>query len=87
MVGFIWNGAEFTRIPFLQVPEAVRLEENLYSCIPRPKPHTLTHTVKDSRWCEPQGERGQFTKRINLIEYQQLAVSMAKLSGGPPISE
>lgn len=87
MVAFKWNGSEFSRIPFLQVPEGIRREENVYSCIPNPRSNKLTSQTKDKQWCEPSGDEGQFVKKINLSDYQQLAIQFAKLDGGLPISD
>lgn len=87
MVAFKWTGAEFSRIPFLQVPEGIRREENVYSCIPNPRSRKLTSQIKDKQWYEPSGDEGQFVKKINLSDYQQLAIQFAKLDGGLPISD
>jgi hypothetical protein len=87
IVSFTWSNEAFVRVPLQQVPERIRVEENIYPCVPNPLPEMLTLKVKDDYWCLPQGERNQFGRRINLDEYNRLATSMARLSGGPPISE
>ena len=87
MVALKWTGTEFVRIPFLQVPEKIRQAENVYPCIPTPKLSIVTIKAKDDKWCEPTGDKGQFSKLINLYDYQQLAIQFARLDGGLPISD
>ena len=87
MVAFIWTGSEFARIPFLQVPEAIRQDENVYSCVPVPKPKKLLLLTKEKTWCPASGDKGQFVRQINLKAYQELAVSFARLDGGKPLSD
>ena len=33
-VAFAWNGSEFLRVTFLQLPSLIRQEENVYACVP-----------------------------------------------------
>lgn len=87
MVAFIWNGTEFQRIPFLQVPEALRKEENIYPCVPKAPRHKLTVNAKNLHWCPPTGDNGQFTKQINLQEYVELALRYSRRDGTKPITE
>jgi hypothetical protein len=87
LVAFVYRSGEFQRIPFLSVPEPLRAEENIYSCLP-PIPSTRhTLRMKSAKWCSPSGDKGQFVKTINLYEYQKLAIQFAELSGGLPISD
>lgn len=87
MVAFNWNGTEFQRIPFLQLPEKLRKEENVYSCIP-PKPRNiLTISKKNEHWCPAVGDKKQFTKQINLQEYVDSAIRYSRRDGGKPISD
>ncbi|MBA3059318.1 MAG: hypothetical protein KJ614_05895 [Gammaproteobacteria bacterium] len=87
MVAFKWTTNEFVRIPFLQVPEIFRQEENVYSCVPNPRSRSLTLKIKDQTWCEPSGDKGQFAKRIDLPAYKKLADDMAALSNWTNRSE
>lgn len=87
MVGFKWTGNEFVRLPFLSLPEEIRQEENIYSCIPSDFSHHLTMREKDRTWCTPSGQNEQFKKLIDLREYQRHADSMAKISNWQNRSE
>jgi len=87
MVAFQWTGIDFVRVSFMQLPESIRQEENLYSCIPDQKLKVLRIAVKDQRWCDPSGDNGQFVKKINLPAYQELAIGFARAAGYKPISE
>lgn len=87
VVGFEWSGTEFVRIPFLQVPAAIRQEENIYPCVPTPVPHQLVLGLKDTKWCPIRGDKWKFGKAIKLSDYQSLALFYAELDGGKPVSE
>lgn len=87
MVGFQWAGNEFKRIPFLQVPEKIRQEENVYSCVPDSRLNSLSLQVKDMSWCKPAGDDGQFVRMIDLPAYKKLADDMAALSNWTDRSE
>jgi hypothetical protein len=87
IVAFSWNGHEFERIPFTQVPPELRLQENIYRCIPAGHPKLLTLADKEKSWCPPDGDQKQFTKKINIDAYLRAGSKMAILSGGPPLSE
>lgn len=79
MVAFQWNGVEFDRIPFLQVPEQVRQEENVYPCIPLSTSGKLEATYKETTWCPPRGDKGQLTKRLDLSIYSKVADEWAAI--------
>jgi len=87
LVAFIWTGSEFVRTPFLGVPEALRQEENVYSCIPENRRTVLTTKQKNDSWCPPKGDDKQFTKQINLPAFQALAIRYSRRSGGLPLTE
>lgn len=87
MVAFKWVGIEFSRVPFLQVPEAIRKYENVYSCIPFERYKQLSLSTKERAWCDPSGEEGQFVKQINLAAYQKLAIGFARADGKVPKSD
>lgn len=87
MVAFLWRDGEFQRIPFMQVPEAIRQEENAYPCVPSPRPRTLTLLSKDRVWCEPSGDNGELGKVIDLVAHRKLANEMAALSNWTDRSE
>lgn len=86
IVAFSWEGLGFGRIPFASVPESIRQEENVYRCLPM-KGGLVDIKWKDSNWCEPIGDKGQFTKLINLPEYQQASVRFARRGGRVPSSD
>ena len=87
MVGFLWSGNEFSRIPFLDVPARLRVEENVYPCIPRITSKKISIGEKSENWCPPEGDSMQFTKVIDLVAYQALAARYSRRSGGAPISD
>lgn len=79
MVAFKWSGSEFERIPYLQVPEAARFEENLYPCIPSPLKKRLTISTKDATWCPPRGDKGQLGKTLDINVYTRAADEWATI--------
>lgn len=87
MVGFAWNGSDFARVPFLSIPEALRREENIYPCLPKERGKTLTAKEKDENWCPPSGDKGQFSRKINLPAFQALANEYSRFAGGKPSSD
>lgn len=87
MVAFKWNGVDFERVPFSQLPETVRQEENIFPCVPQIRHQFFSLTMKNKDWCPPSGDKGQLTKKINLDAYQALATTYARLDGGSTISE
>jgi hypothetical protein len=87
LVTFIWTGSEFVRTPFLGVPEALRQEENVYSCIPENRRTVLTTKQKNDSWCPPKGDDKRFTRQINLPAYQALAIRYSRRHGRLPITD
>lgn len=87
MVGFVWNGHEFVRTPFLSIPKQAREEENVFSCVPETRGTLLTVRQKNDHWCPPKGDEGQFTRKLNLIAFQEAAVRYSRRAGGKPSSE
>ena len=87
MVAFIWNGSGFQRIPFLDVPEVIRKEENVLSCLPEQRAATISLALKAGWWCPPKGDKQQFTKQIDLRAYEALAISYSRRSGGSPLTD
>lgn len=73
MVAFSWDGKGFSRIPFLQIPETSRQEENLFSCVPDSKPKKLYVSEKESKWCPARGDKGELGKILNLSVYTGVA--------------
>ncbi len=73
MVAFKWNGLDFERIPFMQVPEQVRKEENIFSCIPAAKPSKLLLSSKESIWCPARGDKGQLGRFLDIPIYSRVA--------------
>ena len=87
LVAFSWNGSVFERLPFLSIPEESRQEENVYSCIPTLREKNLNIKFKDSSWCPPKGDDGQFIRQINLAAYQAAAIRYSRRAGGKPSSD
>jgi hypothetical protein len=87
MVGFLWNGNDFDRIPFLNIPERLRTTENVFPCIPEGSKKLVSVSQKNDAWCPPMGDNGQFKKAIDLQAYQALSIRYSRRSGGLPISD
>jgi hypothetical protein len=87
MVGFVWAGSEFGRVPFMQVPESIRFEENVFPCTPPNKSRMVGLSEKNAKWCDPMGDSNQFVKRIDLNAYRELSIRYSRRSGGTPVSE
>jgi hypothetical protein len=88
LVAFKWDGAQFVRIPFLDVPDVLRRSENTYPCVPASLPSTLTVAAKERNWCpERGGEKWKFGRRINLGDYEALSLFYASLANQQPRSE
>lgn len=80
MVAFKWSGETFARLPFTQVPDAIKQEENVFSCVPEQHSRPLHLEAKDKQWCPPSGDKGQFVRRIDLVAYKALGDEMASLA-------
>lgn len=87
MVAFTWDGNEFQRIPFIEVPETLRREENVYPCVPGDVHVVLTLADKAEQWCPPRGDQGKLTRKINLQEYAAVANAFSKLANQRPMTE
>lgn len=87
IVAFVWNGKEFQRIPFMEVPAALREEENIFPCVPA-RPHGgLTLAQKATEWCPPRGDRRQLGKRIDASEYAAVAAAFSRLANQTPMTD
>jgi hypothetical protein len=76
MVGFIWQGSAFERIPFLSLPVAIREAENVFPCLPREANFTsnkLLLSEKDMTWCLRRNDSGKSSQNIDILEYKALA--------------
>jgi len=78
MVAFEWRNGGFRRIPFLDVPEILRSEENVYPCVPIPL-RNISLSEKLERWCPPRGDKGRLTKNLDLKTYREVADEWASL--------
>ena len=87
LVGFIWAGESFERVSFLSIPEEIREQENIFSCLPAPGLTNLTLDLKERKWCDPAGDKQQFGREISLKEYQALAIRYSRRSGGMPLTD
>lgn len=79
MVAFLWKDTGFERIPFLEVPENIRREENVYPCVPKPMVAKVGIPEKSSSWCQPRGDKGQLTRTLDLNVYSEVADEWAEL--------
>jgi hypothetical protein len=86
LVAFQWDGKDFVRIPFLDVPVELRQQENIYPCTPQPRQSKLTLTYKAAQWCPERGDKWKFGKQINLQNYQELSLFYAGLANAKPMS-
>ena len=73
MVALLWNGNDFVRIPFLQVPSIARLMENVFPCVPDLKKTKFYVDEKESKWCPARGDKGELGKFLDLSVYTGLA--------------
>jgi hypothetical protein len=87
LVAFSWNGQTFVRIPFLSVPEAIRREENLYSCVPENRSRLVDIQIKAKEWCPVIGDRWKFGKAIKLDDYIALANFYARLRNATTVTD
>jgi hypothetical protein len=87
LVAFQWNGSQFERILFLSVPERLRQEENVFSCVPAGPPKLLTLDQKQKQWCPVRGDKWRFGKSIFLADYAGLASFYAGLDNTQPQSD
>ena len=87
MVAFVWKNDSFQRIRFLDLPEVLRQEENIYPCVPEDRSKTLSLVIKEKTWCLARGDDNELTKVINLNNYKKAADSMAALSNWTDRSE
>ncbi|KNZ31411.1 MAG: hypothetical protein AD742_17790 [Methylibium sp. NZG] len=84
MVAFRWTGKEFERIPFLDLPERVRKEENIFPCVPAESRTLVTLGLKHERWCPVRGDKWKFDRMINVSDYEALATFYADLENTKP---
>lgn len=85
MVAFVWKQGGFQRIPFLEVPERLRQEENVHSCVPEHRRGRLTLADKSAaQWCPVRGDKWKFERKINLADYQAIARFYAGLKNTQP---
>lgn len=73
MVAFRWNGISFERIPFMQVPDSARREENMFSCVPAVRPTKVLLKTKESTWCPARGDKGELGKLLDISIYRGVA--------------
>lgn len=82
LVGFLWDGSAFTRVPFLSIPEQIRSEENVLPCLPRDIGWTARRILmakKAQVWCMRRDRSGRTSKSIDLSEYKKLADEWAAI--------
>ncbi len=82
MVGFVWQGAAFERIPFLTLPIQIREAENIFPCLPNDigiRNRKLTILQKDSAWCKRRNDSGASSRLIDIQEYKALADKWAAI--------
>lgn len=87
VAAFVWDGGGFRRIRFNELPEQVRKEENILTCIDFRGEKFISLASKNVRWCPPVGDSKQLTKYINWAAYMKLAEGYAHLDGGHASSD
>jgi hypothetical protein len=82
MVGFVWDGANFQRVPYLSLPEKIRQEENVLPCLSREfsgGASGVSIQQKGKVWCAKRDDSRGSSKFIDLIEYKKLADEWAAI--------
>lgn len=87
IVAFRWAGNEFERIPFLDVPERLRQEENILPCVPAGGRNLISLSLKRERWCPVRGDKWKFDRTIKLSDYAGLANFYADLDNTKPATD
>jgi hypothetical protein len=87
IVAFRWTGNEFTRIPFLDVPERLRQEENILPCVPTAGRNLVSLSSKRERWCPVRGDRWKFGRTIRVSDYDELANFYSDLDNTKPATD
>lgn len=87
-VAYIWRNGQFERIPFLQVPESLRQEENIRWCLPGGTDAKQPATDRTD-WCVERIGDSRFlmTKKVDLQARIDEAKYWAGLGGHAPDSE
>jgi hypothetical protein len=85
-VAYQWKGAAFQRVPFLSVPEELRLQENLIRCTP--KRRHVNWETKLAWGCDNNSDYvlGE-SRRIDLTKMQDWALKDAQLRNTLPQSD
>lgn len=86
MVAFRWDGQAFARVPFAELPQAIREEENVYPCVPPRGDRPLSFALKEKKWCPVRGDRWKFGKQIRVSDYEALASFYSGLKNAQPSS-
>ena len=88
-VAFKWQGNQFQRIPFLSVPESIRVKENVRWCLPGGD-DSKKSVPEAVQWCvEKMGPDDKFPmpQIVNLDIRAREAIDWAKSAGHMPDSE
>jgi len=88
-VAFEWKGNQFQRIPFLSVPESLRVKENVRWCLPGGD-DSKQNVRQASQWCvERMGPDDKFPmpQIVDLDLRAREAFDWAKSAGHMPDSE
>ena len=82
LVGFVWQGSLFERIPFLSLPAAIRETENVFPCLPKDiniNSNKVLLSQKDMAWCLRRNDSGRSSQTIDMLEYKALADKWAAI--------
>lgn len=82
MVGFVWRGSMFERVPFMSLPANIREAENVLPCLPKEVGINSSRVAvqkKDQAWCLRRNNSGKSSQRIDIDEYKALADKWAAI--------
>jgi len=88
-VAYEWRNGQFERIPFLTVPESLRIKENVRWCLPGGD-DSKAKNVLAGKWCiERLSQEDKFPnpQNVNLDIRKAEAIFWAKIDGLSPSSD
>jgi hypothetical protein len=85
-VAFKWNGQDFSRVPFVSIPEALRQEQNLIRCVPETS--YVSWQAKLPSGCDGSGRfLHGVSRKIDLSKMQAWANENSRLRNTTPQSD
>jgi hypothetical protein len=79
-VAFEWRGDKFERIPFLSVPESLRVKENVRWCFPGGEDKRVFDFRTNPAWCDDMDPKWPTPKIVDLNIRASEAMSWAAIS-------